>query len=82
MAKKENLVAEVEKAYAKVKAAEQEALHNALVGVISEHNASVENAWFVLRSILFQLEMARYKEISGVVKLTDKAPLKATKAEE
>jgi len=42
----------------------------------------VESILGVLDVVRFQLKMAKWKEIMGVVKLTDKAPLKATKAEE
>jgi len=79
MAKKDRLLAGLEKAYADARAEEQEELHNAIVGVIHEHKCSIENALLVLDLIRFSLMTAKYKEIMGVVTLTDKPPVKATK---
>jgi len=79
MAKKDRLLAGLEKAYAEARAGEQEELHNAIVGVMQEHKCSIENALLVLDLIRFSLMTAKYKEIMGVVKLTDKPPVKATK---
>lgn len=76
MAKKEALFASLEKAYEDARAKEAEELHNALVAVITEHKASMQNTLFVLDIIRFELLEAKYKEIMGVVKLTDKPPLR------
>jgi len=78
MAKKDRLLAGLEKAYAEARAEEQEELHNAIVEIISEHKCSIENALLVLDLIRFSLMTAKYKEIMGVVKLTEKPPLKKT----
>jgi len=78
MAKKDALFASLEKAYEEARTKEAEELHNALVGVIHEHKASMQNTLFVLDIIRFELMEAKYKEIMGVVKLTDKPPIKKT----
>jgi len=86
MAKKDKIQGVVEKAlgllhgdYERVRAAEREELHNAIVDIIAEHNMPVESILGVLDVVRFQLKMAKWKEIMGVVKLTDKPPVKATK---
>ena len=76
MAKKEALFASLEKAYEEARNQEAEELHNALVEVIQEQKASIQNCLFVLDLIRFELMEAKYKEIMGVVKLTDKPPVK------
>jgi len=81
MAKKAKILEELEKSYAKVRAGDAEDLHNALVEVIHEHNAAIYDALFVLDLIRFELMQAKYKEIMGVVKLTDKPPIKKTDKE-
>ena len=81
MAKKEALFASLEKAYEEAREKESEELHNALVEIIHEQKASVYNTLFVLDLIRFELMEAKYKEIMGVVKLTDKPPLKKTDKE-
>ena len=78
MAKKEALFASLEKAYEEAREKESEELHNALVEIIHEQKASVYNTLFVLDLIRFELMEAKYKEIMGVVKLTDKPPIKKT----
>ena len=76
MAKKEKLFASLEKAYEDARKQEAEELHNALVLVIQEQKASIQNALFVLDLIRFELMEAKYKEIMGIVKLTSKPPVK------
>jgi len=76
VARKGAIEKRLEKAYAEARAAEQEELHNAIVEVMEEHKCSMENALLVLDLIRFRLMDAKYKEIMGVVKLTDKLPLK------
>lgn len=76
MAKTESLLASLEKTYAEAKAKEINELHNALVDTMNEHKPSPENALYVLDVIRFEIMEAKYKEIMGVVKLTDKLPLK------
>ena len=76
MTKKEVLFASLEKAYEDARQKEAEELHNALVGVIQEQKASIPNTLYVLDLIRHELMEAKYKEIMGVVKLTDKPPLK------
>lgn len=76
MAKKEALFASLEKAYEQARVAEAEELHNSLVEVIQEQKASIQNSLFVLELIKMELLQAKYKEIMGVVKLTDKPPVK------
>lgn len=76
MAKKEALFASLEKAYEEARAKEQEELHNALVEVIQEQKASLANTIFVLELIRLELLEAKYKEIMGTVKLTEKPPVK------
>lgn len=78
MAKKEALFASLEKAYEQARQKEAEELHNALVEVIQEQKASVPNSLFVLELIKHELLQAKYKEIMGVVKLTEKPPIKKT----
>ena len=78
MAKKDALFASLERAYEEARTKEAEELHNALVEVIHEHKASMQNTLFVLDIIRFELMEAKYKEIMGVVKLTDKPPIKKT----
>lgn len=75
---REVLVGKIEKAYKEAKEKEAEELHNALVGVLMEHKASLENEIFVLDLIRFELMEAKYKEIMGVVKLGENPPLKKT----
>lgn len=76
MAKKEALFASLEQAYEQARAKEQEELHNAIVEVIQEQKTSLANSILVLRLIEFELMEAKYKEIMGTVKLTDKPPVK------
>ena len=78
MAKKDAILASLEKAYEEARQKEAEELHNALVEVIQEQKASVPNSLFVLELIKHELLQAKYKEIMGVVKLTDKPPVKKT----
>ena len=78
MAKKEALFASLEKAYEQARLKEAEELHNALVEVIQEQKASIPNTLFVLDLIRHGLMEAKYKEVMGVVKLTDKPPIKKT----
>lgn len=73
---KKLLLDKIEQAYKEVKDKEAEELHNAIVGILNEHGASIENTLFVLDIIRFTLMEAKYKEILGVVKLTDKPPVK------
>ena len=80
--KVENLVKGFEKVYHDEKQKECEELHNALVEVVQEHKASVQNALFVLDLIRFELMEAKYKEVMGVVKLTDKPPIGPIKEKE
>ena len=79
MAKKDKILSELEKTYKKVRAQDAEELHNAIVEVIHEHNAAIYDTLFVLDIIRFELMEAKYKEIMGTVKLTDKPPLKKNK---
>lgn len=74
--KRENLIKKLERVYEEEKAKEVEELHNDLVVVIQEHKASIQNALFALDIVRFELMQAKYKEITGVVKLTEKPPLK------
>jgi hypothetical protein len=76
MAKKEALFASLEKAYEEARTKEAEELHNAIVEVMQEQKASIQNTLFVLELIKHELLEAKYKEIMGVVKLTDKPPVK------
>lgn len=76
MPTREVLLDKLEKAYKEAKEKEAEELHNALVEVINKHQPSLENILLVLDVIRFSLMEAKYKEIMGVVKLTDKPPLK------
>lgn len=76
MVKKETLYASLEKAYEVARNKEAEELHNAIIDAIQEQSASVPNTLFVLDLIRHELMQAKYKEIMGVVKLTDKAPVK------
>ena len=82
MARKEDLLSSFEKVYEQSRAKEGEELHNAIVGVIQEQKASVQNCLFVLDLIRFELMEAKYKEIMGVVKLTDKPPISTIKPKE
>jgi len=82
MAKKDTLLSALEKTYETEKAKETEELHNALVEVIHEQKTSIYSTLFVLDLIRFELMEAKYKEIMGVVKLTDKPPIKKTEKAE
>ncbi len=73
--KKENLLRSMEKAYEKARAEECEELHNAIGVVITEQKASIQNTLFVLEIIRFELLEGKYKEIMGVVQLSDKLPI-------
>jgi len=79
MARKENLVAKIEKAYVEARAEETEEFHNAIVEAMTECSPSLENALLALDLVRFALMSAKYKEILGVVKLGDKPPVKKTK---
>ncbi|GAI07426.1 unnamed protein product, partial [marine sediment metagenome] len=72
----------LERTYEQARLKEQEELHNAIVEVISEQRASIPNTLFVLDIIRFELLEAKYKEIMGVVKLTDKPPIKKIEEKE
>ena len=76
MVKRDALFASLEKAYEDARAKEAEELHNALVDVISEQKASIPNTLFVLDLIRFELMQAKYREVMGTVKLTEKPPIK------
>lgn len=79
MPKKDKLLASFEKVYEQARQSEIEELHNDVVAVIQEHKASVQNILFALDIIKFELMQAKYKEIMGVVKLTDKPPVAPVK---
>lgn len=81
MAKQNKMLSALEKAYAAEKAKDAEELHNAIVEVIHEHNTAIYDTLFVLDLIRFELMQAKYKEIMGIVKLTDKPPLKKSNKE-
>ena len=76
MAKKEDLLASLQRVYEADKAKEVEELHNAFVEVLNQQGAATENVLYVLDIVRFELMEAKYKEIMGVVKLTDKPPIK------
>lgn len=71
----------LQKAYTKERAEDANALHNAIVEVVHEHKAAVYDTLFVLDLIRFELMQAKYREIMGVVKLTETPPLKRPKKE-
>ena len=73
--KTETLLAGLEKTYEEAKKKECEELHSALVTVITDQHATIQNILMVLELIKFQLLEAKYKEIMGTVKLTDIPPL-------
>lgn len=73
--KTENLLAQFEKTYEEARKAECQELHDALVIVITDQHASIQNILMVLELIKFELLEAKYREVMGVVKLTDKPPL-------
>lgn len=77
--KLDSFVNKIKKAYEEEKANEVEELHNDLVAVIQEHKASIQNILFALDIIRFELMQAKYKEISGTVKLTEKPPVTSIK---
>ena len=77
--KLDTLVKRISKAYEEEKANEAELLHNDLVAVIQEHKASIQNILFALDIIRFELMEAKYREITGTVKLTEKPPVAAIK---
>jgi hypothetical protein len=81
MAKREDLLISFEKAYEQARAKEAEELHNAIVEVVQEQKASIQNTLFVLELIKLELLEAKYKEIMGTVKLTDKPPIKKISGE-
>ncbi len=86
MAKKDKMASLLERVtglfrqeYQKTRAEEQEELHNAIVDLIVEHNIPLEKAISALGLVVFQLRMAQFKQIEGVVKLTEKPPLAKAK---
>ena len=81
MAKNESLLASLEKAYNEEKQKEINELHNAIVETINQYKPSLENVLFVLELVRFSLMEAKYKEILGVVKLSDKPPIKKIEKE-
>ena len=81
MARTEDLLARFEKTYQEVKAKEVEELHNSIVSVLNEHKAATENILYVLDLVRFEIMEAKYKEILGVVKLTEKPPIKKIEKE-
>ena len=79
MAKNDKLIKALQKTYESERSKDAEELHNALVEVIHEHKAAIYDTLFVLDIIRFELMNAKYKEIMGFVKTTDKPPLKKSK---
>lgn len=77
----EKFLQAMDSAYKKERANDAEELHNALVEVIHEHKAAIYDTLFVIDLIRFELMQAKYKEIMGVVKLSDKPPIKKTDKE-
>jgi len=75
MAKREDLVSTFEKAYEQARAKECEALHNAIGIVLADQKATTQNALFVLELIKFELLRAKYEELMGTVKLSEKLPV-------
>ena len=75
MAKREDLVSTFEKAYEQARAKEAEELHNAIGQVLGEQKASIQNSLYVLELIKFELLRAKYEELMGTVKLSEKPPL-------
>ena len=69
----------LEDAYTKERSKDAEILHNAIVEVIHKHKAAIYDTLFVLELIRFELMQAKYREIMGVVKLTEKLPIGKTK---
>lgn len=81
MTKKDDLINSFEKAYEEARKVEAEELHNALAQIIMEQKASIQNTLFVLELLKFELLKAKFEEVMGNVKLTDKLPLKVSKKE-
>ena len=77
--KLDTLVKRISRAYEDEKTHEAELLHNDLVAVIQEHKASIQNILFALEILKFELMQAKYKEIAGTVKLTEKPPVAPVK---
>lgn len=75
MAKRDDLLATFENNYEAAKTKESEELHNAIGVVLQEHRASLQNVLFVLELVKFELLRAKYEEIMGTVKLSNKIPL-------
>lgn len=75
MVKTQDLLTSFQKAYEDARKQECEELHNAIATVMAEQKASVQNALFVLDIIRFELMEAKYKEIMGIVQLSDKPPI-------
>ena len=78
----ESTLIELDKKYEEARKKECEELQNGLVNIIIEQNASIQNSLMVLELIRFQLLEAKYREVMGVVKLTDKPPLAMVKSKE
>jgi hypothetical protein len=74
-----NFIKKFGKVYEEEKAMEVEELHNDLVAIIQEHKASIQNVLFAMDIIKFELMEAKYREIMGVVKLTEKPPVASIK---
>lgn len=79
--KLDSFLKKIKKVYEEETASEVEELHNDLVAIIQEHKASIQNILFALDIIRFELMQAKYREITGTVKLTDKPPIKKTNKE-
>jgi len=56
---------QLEKAYQEEKNREAEELHNAIVEVIAERKATIQNTLFVLELIRFELLRAKYEQLMG-----------------
>ena len=76
MAKRADVLQTLQQAYDKVKKEEAENLHNDIVEVINEHQASLENIIMVLDLIRHSLMQAKYKEAMGLppTKVVSKKP--------
>jgi len=67
----QNYLKQLEDSYNAKKLDECADLHNAIVRLMSEHNATIQNALYVVEIIAFELKFAKLNEINGNVKLVE-----------
>ena len=75
MAEMGTLFQKMQDTYELARKQECETLHNAMAKVLAEQKATIQNALFVLELLKLELLWAKYQEVMGNVKLSDKPPV-------